>query len=275
MFSLNHLVFLADKVKMSDLNTAIQFGEGVFQELQKGLDTYMPGLWNGVLTLLKDVMQPYGTAILVVLFFVEFLNIAKKISESGGAMTFEAIGPVLIKYLFLISIIMNTHLVLELIGDVAAEIVTKLGSAQTGSYAKYDEIKGSGSVMKFIIPVLQLVTYVLRVAAHYLLQIQVFMRFIGMYLMVPFAPLAFATLVSDEWRQVGIGYIKNFIAYAVQGVVLAIAIAFIPMLFAELNKMNSGSNGIALIVAGWFEVIGMILIFQKSQQIAKSIMGMG
>lgn len=275
MFNVNHLIFLADKVKMSDLNTAIQFGEGVFNELQKGLSGYMPTLWNGVLTLLKDVMQPYGTAILVVLFFVEFLNIAKKISESGGAMTFEAIVPVLIKYLFLIAIIMNTHIVLKLIGDIAAEIVSKLGSTQTGSYAKYEEITGKGLIMKAIIAFLQLITYVLRVAAHYLLQIQVFMRFIGMYLMVPFAPLAFATLVSDEWRQIGIGYIKNFIAYAVQGVVLAIAIAFIPMLFSELAKMQNGSNGIALIVAGWFEVIGMILVFQKSQQIAKSIMGMG
>ena len=47
----------------------------------------------------KSVMQPLGVAILSVVLILEFSKMAKKIANSGGAMTFEALAPMLISYI--------------------------------------------------------------------------------------------------------------------------------------------------------------------------------
>lgn len=271
----NSFFILAGKVTLSDLNSKVQLGDNLLVELQKGLDTYMPNLWSGVLTLMKNVMQPYGTAILLVLFFVEFINISKRITDSGGAMTFEAFVPVLIKYIFVAAFTANTHLVLQFIGQVSADIVTKIGSTGTASYEQMEAIKGKGLWGSMIVAILSFIAGFVRMGAKFFLQIQVWMRFMTLYIMVPFSPLAFATLVSDEWRSIGINYIKSFIAYAVQGIVIALVIAYMPMIFKQLATWNNADSqqGISYFMSAIFQSIGMILIFQKSREVARNIVG--
>ena len=59
--------------------------------------------------------------------------------------------------------------------------------------------------------------------------------------MIPFAPLTIPTFLSDEWKSIGIGYLKNIMVYAVQGVLIFLIVSLVP-LFESAGKI-AVSNG--------------------------------
>ena len=56
----------------------------------------------------KSVMQPLGVAIFISVLILEFSKMAKKIANSGGAMTFEALAPMLISYI-MVAVVIYQH----------------------------------------------------------------------------------------------------------------------------------------------------------------------
>lgn len=77
-------------------------------DLIKSLSSYNPTVWTYMSSITKSVMQPLGVAILSVVLILEFSKMAKKIANSGGAMTFEALAPMLISYIMVAVVITNT-----------------------------------------------------------------------------------------------------------------------------------------------------------------------
>ena len=61
-----------------------------------------------------------------------------------------------------------------------------------------------------------LLIWLVRIVSAAMVNLLVSIRFIQLYLMIPFAPLTIPTFLSDEWKSIGIGYLKNIMVYAVQ-----------------------------------------------------------
>ena len=103
-------------------------------------------------------------------------------------------------------------------------------------------------------------------------------RFIQLYLMIPFAPLTIPTFLSDDWRSIGIGYLKNIMVYALQGVLIFLIISLVP-LFESAGKLAL-SNGagvmetLATAFGGLVQTILLIIALVGSQRTARSILGM-
>lgn len=65
-----------------------------------------------------------GVAILAVVLVLEFSKMAKKIANSGGAMTFEAIAPMIVSYIMVAVVITNTTVIVEaILAAVASHII--------------------------------------------------------------------------------------------------------------------------------------------------------
>lgn len=102
----------------------------------------------------KSVMQPLGVAILSVVLILEFSKMAKKIANSGGAMTFEALAPMLISYIMVAVVITNTTVIVEAIIGIASHAIEQVASIVAHGGAKYDTIsglKGSGFIGRMIV----------------------------------------------------------------------------------------------------------------------------
>ena len=84
-------------------------------DLIKSLSSYNPTVWTYMSSITKSVMQHLGVAILSVVLILEFSKMAKKIANSGGAMTFEALAPMLISYIMVAVVITNTTVIVEAI----------------------------------------------------------------------------------------------------------------------------------------------------------------
>ncbi|MFD3097102.1 conjugal transfer protein TrbL, partial [Streptococcus agalactiae] len=88
-------------------------------------------------------------------------------------------------------------------------------------------------------------------------------RVIQLYLMIPFAPVTIPTFLSDDWRSVGIGYLKNIMVYAVQGILIFLIVSLVP-LFESAGKI-AVSNGagvmesLAIMFGGLVQAILLII----------------
>lgn len=97
-------------------------------DLIKSLSSYNPTVWTYMSSITKSVMQPLGVAILSVVLILEFSKMAKKIANSGGAMTFEALAPMLISYIMVAVVITNTTVIVEAIIGIASHAIEQVAS---------------------------------------------------------------------------------------------------------------------------------------------------
>lgn len=248
--------------------------------LIKSLAEYNPTVWSYISAITKGIMQPLGVAILAVILILEFSKMAKKIANSGGAMTFEAVAPMIVSYIMAAVVITNTTVIVEAILAIASHIIEQVAEVVAHGGATYDTIsgiKGAGIIGKMIIGLFAILIWMVRMASAMVVNILISIRFIQLYLMIPFAPITIPTFLSDEWRSVGIGYLKNIMVYAVQGVLIFLIVSLVP-LFESAGKI-AVSNGagvmesLAIMFGGLVQAILLIIALVGSQRTARSIVG--
>ncbi|MEN2136480.1 conjugal transfer protein TrbL [Streptococcus pneumoniae] len=243
-------------------------------DLIKSLSSYNPTVWTYMSSITKSVMQPLGVAILSVVLILEFSKMAKKIANSGGAMTFEALAPMLISYIMVAVVITNTTVIVEAIIGIASHAIEQVASIVAHGGAKYDTIsglKGSGFIGRMIVGFFALLIWLVRIVSAAMVNLLVSIRFIQLYLTIP-------TFLSDEWKSIGIGYLKNIMVYAVQGVLIFLIVSLVP-LFESAGKI-AVSNGagvlqsLAIMFGSLVQAILLIIALVGSQRTARSILGM-
>ncbi|HFI0363144.1 TPA: conjugal transfer protein TrbL [Streptococcus suis] len=275
-------VFLAsEKVSSDSLFEGFQVDLESTANLVKSLADFNPTVWSYMTAITKGIMQPLGVAILAVVLVLEFSKMAKKIANSGGAMTFEAMAPMIVSYIMVAVVITNTTVIVEAIIAIASYVIEQVASLVTNGGANYDTIsgiKGSGIVGKMIIGFFAILIWLVRMASIMVVNILITIRFIQLYLMIPFAPVTIPTFLNDDWRSVGIGYLKNIMVYAVQGILIFLIVSLVP-LFESAGKI-AVSNGagvmesLAIMFGGLVQVILLIIALVGSQRTARSIFGM-
>ncbi|MEY8462304.1 conjugal transfer protein TrbL [Streptococcus merionis] len=276
------LVFLAsDKVSSDSLFEGFNVDLESTANLVKSLSDYNPTVWSYLSAITKGIMQPIGVAILAVILILEFSKMAKKIANSGGAMTFEALALMIVSYIMVAVVITHTTVIVEAILAIASHITEQVAGVVSHGGTTYETIsglKGSGIVGKMIVGLFAILIWFVRVASAMVVNILVTIRFIQLYLMIPFAPMTIPTFLSDDWRGVGIGYLKNIMVYAVQGVLIFLIVSLVP-LFESAGKL-AVSNGagvmetLAVMFGGLVQAILLIIALVGSQRTARSILGM-
>ncbi|HFU3789251.1 TPA: conjugal transfer protein TrbL [Streptococcus suis] len=275
-------VYLAsEKVSSDSLFEGFQVDLESTANLVKSLADFNPTVWSYMTVITKGIMQPLGVAILAVVLVLEFSKMAKKIANSGGAMTFEAMAPMIVSYIMVAVVITNPTVIVEAIIALASYVIEQVASLVTNGGANYDTIsgiKGSGIVGKMIIGFFAILIWLVRMASIMVVNILITIRFIQLYLMIPFAPVTIPTFLNDDWRSVGIGYLKNIMVYAVQGILIFLIVSLVP-LFESAGKI-AVSNGagvmesLAIMFGGLVQVILLIIALVGSQRTARSILGM-
>lgn len=275
-------VFLAsEKISGDSLFEGFSVDLKSTADLIKSLAEYNPTVWSYMSAITKGIMQPLGVAILAVILILEFSKMAKKIANSGGAMTFEAVAPMIVSYIMVAVVITHTTVIVEAILAVASHMIEQAAGVVAHGGATYDTIsglKGAGIIGKMIIGLFAILIWLVRMASALAVNILISIRFIQLYLMIPFAPITIPTFLSDDWRSVGIGYLKNIMVYAVQGVLIFLIVSLVP-LFESAGKI-AVSNGagvmesLAIMFGGLVQAILLIIALVGSQRTARSIVGM-
>ncbi|HEL2632633.1 TPA: conjugal transfer protein TrbL, partial [Streptococcus suis] len=179
-------VFLAsEKISSDSLFEGFNVDLESTANLVKSLADYNPTVWSYMSAITKGVMQPLGVAILAVVLVLEFSKMAKKIANSGGAMTFEAIAPMIVSYIMVAVVITNTTVIVEAILAVASHIIEGVAGVVSHGGTTYETIsglKGSGIIGKLIVGFFAILIWLVRLVSVMVVNLLITIRFIQLYL---------------------------------------------------------------------------------------------
>lgn len=280
MNSYSPFFYLAEKITAENLFEGFDVDLKSTLDLVKTLSEYNPTVWNYVITITKNVMQPIGVVLLAVLLVLEFSNSARKLANSGGAFTAEAFAPMIVKYIMVTAVITNTTVIVEAILAVGSYTIQQISGIVASGGVSYDAVsalKGSGGVGRVVVAFISLLIWLARLTSVIIVNVLITIRFMQLYLMIPFSPLTIPTFLSDDWRSVGIGYFKNVIVYSIQGVLIFLVVSLTP-LFTNASNIafvkSSGWGWVPILVGSVTQAILLIIVLIGTQRTARSIMGM-
>lgn len=128
--------------------------------------------------------------------------------------------------------------------------------------------------------VVALVSWLVVIVAYVVALVVSWARAIQIYVMAAFSPIPLALISLDETRQMGVGYLKNFAAVCLAGVIILVLLVSFPIVLGGLNAASAGAPVVDSIVGGLSYALQylamcvlLILSLVKSGAWARDIMG--
>lgn len=259
--------------------------DSTLDQLFKSLSEYNPTT-NQVMEKIATVMQPLAMAIVGILFLIELGNYSKKFNYDDGGMTTEVFINIAAKYLVAWALIMSSSHIIDGIVWFFIQMAKWIHSVlPLGSGA--DTVPGvaDGSWwQKPLMFLFQIIAYVFIGVASVITNILVFLRSVQLYIVKAVAPILIAFFVSEEMKSTAVGFLKQVMAFALQGALLILLIGLIPVLttndFLSISfsgdfwdKAGEVIQCIMTYIALILKYIAIIILLIGSQNMAKRFVG--
>lgn len=129
--------------------------------------------------------------------------------------------------------------------------------------------------------IVALISWVVVLVAYIVALVVSWARAIQLYLMAAFSPIPLALIGTEDTRQIGIGYVKNFVAVCLAGIIILVLLISFPIILGGLNAANPGTgtpidgiaNGLTYALQYLAMCILLILSLVKSGSWARDIVG--
>ena len=113
-----------------------------------------------------------------------------------------------------------------------------------------------------------LVSWLVVLVAYIVSLVVCWARALQLYIMAAFSPIPLSLMALDDTRQIGVGYIKNFAAVCIAGLIILILLVSFPLILGGLVAVNPGTgtpmDSIANGLTYALQYLSLIHIFRRS-----------
>ena len=89
---------------------------------------------------------------------------------------------------------------------------------------------------------MSVISWVVVLGAYIVALVVCWARAIQLYIMAAFSPIPLSLMALDDTRQIGVGYIKNFAAVCIAGLIILILLVSFPLILGGLVAVNPGTG---------------------------------
>ena len=90
--------------------------------------------------------------------------------------------------------------------------------------------------------IVSLISWVVVLAAYIVALVVCWARALQLYIMAAFSPIPLAFMALDDTRQIGVGYLKNFAAVCIAGLIIVILMIAFPLILGGIVGVNPGTG---------------------------------
>lgn len=227
---------------------------------------------------------PIGCGVLSFVFTVQLIRISQKIDGNAAMPGVKEVVFLLVFFAVFLFLVQNSFAIMQSIYEVAKLAIDRVaGLFGTGSeidLAKVSITTTDDVAALLAMLVVALVSWVVAIAAYVVALVVCWARAIQIYIMAAFSPIPLSLMALDETRQMGVGYLKNFAAVCLAGVIILVLLVSFPIVLGGLNAATVGIPVIDSIVGGLSYALQylalcilLILSLVKSGAWARDIMG--
>lgn len=236
------------------------------------------GVWQAAIL-------PIGCGMLSFVFTVQLIKVSQRIDGNASMPGVKEVVFMLVFFAVFLFLIQNSFDIMQAVYEVVKLAIDRVaGLFGSGSAIDLSEVSittTDDDVAALVaMLVVALVSWLVVIVAYVVALVVSWARAIQIYVMAAFSPIPLALMSLDETRQMGVGYLKNFAAVCLAGVVILVLLVSFPLVLGGLDAASAGVPIVDSIVGGLSYALQylamcvlLILSLVKSGSWARDVMG--
>lgn len=236
------------------------------------------GVWEAAIL-------PIGCGVLSFVFTVQLIKISQKMDGNAAMPGVKEVVFLLVFYAVFLFLLQNSFDIMQAVYEVSRIAVQRVsdlfGSGSSLDLKTVSITTTDDNVASLLgMLVVALISWLVVIIAYVIALVVSWARALQIYIMAAFSPIPLSLLAEDETRQMGVGYLKNFAAVCLAGVIILVLLVSFPIVLGGLNAASAGAPVIDQVVGGLSYALQylamcilLIVSLVKSGSWARDIMG--
>ena len=233
----------------------------------------------------QNAILPIGCGVLSFVFTVQLIKVSQRMDGNASMPGVKEVVFLLVFFAVFLFLVQNSFEIMQGIYGIAKIAISRTAGLfgtggeldlSTVSIATTDDDVAALLAML----VIALISWVVVIVAYVVALVVSWARALQIYIMAAFAPIPISLLALDETRQMGVGYLKNFAAVCLAGVIILVLLVSFPIVLGGLNAATVGVPVVDSVVGGLSYALQylamcilLIISLVKSGSWARDVMG--
>ena len=228
---------------------------------------------------------PIGCGVLSFVFTVQLIKISQRMDGNAAMPGVKEVIFLLVFFAVFLFLVQNSFAIMQAIYEVAKLAIDRVAGL-FGAGSQIDlttvSITTTDNDVAALLAMLAvaLISWLVVIVAYVVALVVTWARAIQIYIMAAFSPIPLSLVALDETRQMGVGYLKNFAAVCLAGIIILVLLVSFPIVLGGLNAASAGVPVVDSIIGGLSYALQylamcilLILSLVKSGSWARDIMG--
>ena len=190
---------------------------------------------------------PIGCGVLSLVFTLQLIKVSQRMD---GSQSFPGVKEVIFMLVFFAVFLFLIQHSFELVQAIYAviglaidRVVSMFGTGGVMDLETVSIVTTEDDIPSLIaMLVVSLISWVVVLVAYIVSLVVCWARALQLYIMAAFAPIPLSLMALDETRSVGVGYLKNFAAVCIAGLIILILLISFPIVLGSLVAVNPGTS---------------------------------
>ena len=229
---------------------------------------------------------PIGCGVLSLVFTIKLIQISQRVDGNASMPGVKEVVFLLVFFAVFLFLIQHSfelmQAIYEVIGIAIDRVIGLFGQGDALDVSAVSIVTTDGDIPALLaMLIVSLISWVVVLAAYIIALVVCWARALQLYIMAAFSPIPLAFMALDDTRQIGVGYLKNFTAVCIAGLIIVILLIAFPLILGGIVGVNPGTatpidavaNGLTYALQYLAMCILLILSLVKSGAWARDILG--
>nr|WP_314640436.1 conjugal transfer protein TrbL [uncultured Olsenella sp.] len=233
----------------------------------------------------ETAILPIGCGVLSFVFTVQLIKISQRMDGNAAMPGVREVVFLLVFFAVFLFLVQNSFAIMQSVYEVAKLAIDRVaGLFDTGAAIDLQTVSitttDDDAAALLAMLVIALVSWVVVIVAYVVALVVSWARAIQIYVLAAFSPIPLSLMALEETRQMGVGYLKNFAAVCLAGIIILVLLVSFPIVLGSLNAASAGVPVVDSIVGGLSYALQylalcilLILSLVKSGAWARDVMG--
>lgn len=227
---------------------------------------------------------PIGCGVLSLVFTIKLIQISQRVDGNASMPGVKEVVFLLVFFAVFLFLIQHSfelmQAIYEVIGIAIDRVIGLFDQGDALDVSAVSIVTTDGDIPALLaMLIVSLISWVVVLAAYIIALVVCWARALQLYIMAAFSPIPLAFMALDDTRQIGVGYLKNFTAVCIAGLIIVILLIAFPLILGGIVGVNPGTatpidavaNGLTYALQYLAMCILLILSLVKSGAWARDI----
>lgn len=243
-------------------------------------------MYSLVRSVWEVAILPIGCGVLSFVFTIKLIQISQRMDGNASLPGMKEVVFLLVFFAVFLFLIQNSFDLMASVYSVTKlaieRVIGMFGTGGAMDLSTVSIVTTDDDVAALVaMLIVALISWLVVLVAYIVALVVSWARAIQLYLMAAFSPIPLALMGTEDTRQIGIGYIKSFVAVCLAGIIILVLLIAFPIVLGGLNAANTGTGTPIDSIAGGLSYalqylamcILLILSLVKSGSWARDIVG--